>query len=128
MKILLDTCTFLWWISDAVELSRRARELCLDPENDVVVSVVSHWEITIKWQLGKLPLPEPPDRFVPDQRRAHGFATLAIDEAAIGTMGRLAPLNRDPFDRLLVAQAIAEGMILLTPDAQIARYPVRAEW
>ncbi len=68
MKILLDTCTFVWIITDADELSTNARQLFVDPENEVYLSVVSIWEILVKFSLGRLPLPEPPERFIPTKR------------------------------------------------------------
>ncbi|MDD5306064.1 MAG: type II toxin-antitoxin system VapC family toxin [Deltaproteobacteria bacterium] len=128
MKLLLDTCTFLWITLDAPELSKRCRELYLDPENEVHFSAVSAWEIAIKNQLGRLPLPEPPERFVPIQREKHGIAALPLDEISALHARRLPPLHQDPFDRMLVCQAIVNGMTILTPDEHISRYPVLTEW
>ncbi len=128
MKLLLDTCSFLWIVADAAELSARARDLFTDPDNDVFLSSVSAWEIAVKHELGKLPLPEPPERFVPEQRHAHGIARLSIEEEATLAVHRLPAVHRDPFDRMLVGQAIAGGLVLLTPDPWIGRYPVRTAW
>lgn len=128
MRLLLDTCTFLWIAADAPQLSRRSRELFAAPEHEVFLSSVSAWEIAVKTALGRLPLPEPCDRFVPAVREAHAIAPLPLDETACLLLPRLPAVHRDPFDRMLVCQAMAGGLVLLTPDLDIARYPVRTEW
>jgi PIN domain nuclease of toxin-antitoxin system len=128
MRILLDTCTFLWIIADAPELSTRARELFGDPGNEVFLSSVSTWEISIKHALGRLPLPEAPERFIPTQREQHGVETLALEESATLHLTRLPQLHKDPFDRMLICQAIIHGMVIITPDELILQYPVRSTW
>ncbi len=128
MRLLLDTCTFLWIIGGAKELSSRAREAFADPANEALLSAACAWEIAVKHRLGKLPLPEPPDVFVPAQRAAHGIEPLAIDEEAALHVAKLPDLHRDPFDRLLVAQALVGGLVVLTPDDSIREYPVRTLW
>jgi len=128
MKVLLDTCTFLWIISDDPKLSNRARELHSDPANQVYFSSVSAWEISVKNTLGRLPLPGPVDRFIPEQRESHGIEQLVLDEIAALQLPRLPTLHRDPFDRMLVCQAIVNGLTLLTPDELIVQYPVRTAW
>jgi len=128
VRILLDTCTFLWIIGDAPELSNRARELFIDPANDVFLSAVSAWEITVKHSLGRLPLPEPPERFIPLQRERHGIEALPLEEEATLYLNRLPSPHRDPFDRMLICQAIVHGMVILTPDELITQYPVRSLW
>lgn len=128
MKLLLDTCTFLWIAADAPELSPRAREVFADPENEVYLSAVSAWEIALKHALGRLPLPEAPERFVPDQRRRHGIDALPLDEEAALHLARLPVLHRDPFDRMLVSQALAHGLVILGPDRLLGQYPVRMTW
>lgn len=128
MRLLLDTSTFLWIITDAPELSARARELFVDPGNEVYLSSVSAWEIAVKYALGRLPLPEPPERFVPFQRRQHGIEPLLLDEEAALHLARLPPLHKDPFDRMLVCQAIIHGLAILTPDELVYQYPVRTVW
>ena len=126
MRLLLDTCTFLWIVGGAPELSSRARELFVDPDNEVYLSVVSAWEIALKHAAGRLPLPELPERFVPAERRRHGIDTLGLDEETALHLGRLPPLHRDPFDRMLVCQAIVHGLVILGPDTLITQYPIRA--
>ena len=128
MRILTDTCTFLGLAIDSPRLSERARELYRDPDHEVFLSSVSAWEISLKHGLGRLPLPEPPERYLARLREMHGIEALPLRERPALAHHRLPLLHRDPFDRMLVAQAIDEGMVILTPDPDIARYPVRVEW
>jgi len=128
MKLLLDTCTLLWIAINSNELSQRARELFVDPHNLVLLSVASAWEIAVKNRLGKLPLPQPVERFVPSLRTKYCVESLPLDEESALHEARLPPLHRDPFDRILVSQAIVHGLVLLTPDSLIQQYPVRSTW
>ncbi|TWJ26398.1 type II toxin-antitoxin system VapC family toxin [Geobacter argillaceus] len=128
MNILLDTCTFLWLVADSPDLSENARRLFADPDNDVYLSVASAWEIIVKHNLGKLPLPVPSHEFIKNNRTRHRIETLALDEAAVLQLSRLPEYHKDPFDRILICQAIAGSMTILTPDTHITRYPVRTEW
>lgn len=116
MRLLLDTCTFLWLISDDDSLSQSARELFQNPQNEVFLSVVSVWEITVKYQLGKLPLPQHPRHYIPQQRTRHYIESLSLHEEAIQHLVNLPEIHRDPFDRMLICQAVEEGLVLLTPD------------
>ncbi len=128
MRILLDTSTFLWIITDAPELSPRACKLFRDPTNEVYLSTVSTWEIAIKYALDRLPLPEPPERFIPFQRKEHGVESLPLEEEATLHLARLPRIHKDPFDRMLVCQALVHGLVILTPDEFILQYPVRWIW
>lgn len=128
MRLLLDTAAFLWIIDDAPELSAEARELFVDPGNEVYLSSVSAWEIAIKYGLGRLPLPESPDRFISTQRKQHGIDTLQLEEEAALYLTRLPLLHKDPFDRMLVCQAIVHSLVILTPDDRVTQYPVRTLW
>ncbi|MHB8708027.1 MAG: type II toxin-antitoxin system VapC family toxin [Desulfuromonadales bacterium] len=128
MKLLLDTCAFLWLIGDSPELSASARRLFADPANEVFLSAASAWEIIVKHQLGKLPLPQPPQEFIPTWRSRHSIEPLPLDEAAVLQLARLPDYHRDPFDRILICQAIASSLVILTPDSLIGQYPVRVEW
>ena len=128
MRLLLDTCTFLWLVSDSPRLSGRAREQFSLPENEVYLSAASAWEIAVKEKLGRLPLPAPPAEFVPGQRKAHGIEPLAVDEEAALYVPHLPDLHRDPFDRMLVSQATVHGLVLMTPDRDIRQYAVRTLW
>jgi PIN domain nuclease of toxin-antitoxin system len=128
VRLLLDTCTFLWIVGGAPDLSSHARELFVDPDNEVYLSVVSAWEIALKHAAGRLPLPGSPEQLVPAERRRHGIDTLGLDEESALHLGRLPPLHRDPFDRMLVCQAIVHGLVILGPDPLITQYPIRAAW
>lgn len=127
MKLLLDTCTFLW-LAGGHSLSPQADSLVRDPSHDVLLSAVSVWEISTKYRAGKLPLPEPPERLIPTERRLRGVEPLAFDEDAALVVSRLPMLHRDPFDRMLICQAIAHGLAIVTPDPMVAQYPVRIVW
>jgi PIN domain nuclease of toxin-antitoxin system len=128
MKLLLDTCTFLWIASDSKQLSKAAASLFLDENNERYFSTASAWEIGIKHAMGRLPLPERPDIYIPRIREASGIESLPIDEEAALHSGKLPSLHTDPFDRMLVAQAIVHGMTILTPDAAIEQYAARVVW
>jgi PIN domain nuclease of toxin-antitoxin system len=128
VTLLLDTCTFLWVTTAHPRLSPRAAALIADPANDVHLSAVTVWEIVTKHGRGRLPLPLPPDQFVPMQRERRGFRALPMDENAVLQGIRLPALHRDPFDRMLIAQAIAHGLAILTPDPLVTQYPVRVLW
>jgi PIN domain nuclease of toxin-antitoxin system len=128
VKILLDTCTFLWITTDDPALSQRAQELFAAIENEIYLSVVSTWEIAVKHGIGKLPLPALPEQYIPAQRIKHGIDSLPLDEEASLYLGKLPTPHKDPFDRMLICQAIVHDMILLTPDPLITQYPVRTDW
>ena len=128
MKLLLDTCAFLWAVLDDPKLPVRVRETIAEMDNEVFVSAVSFWEISIKVGLGKLSLPEAPDLYLPTQRIAAGVELLEIGEAEVCTVYRLPLIHRDPFDRLLIAQADCHGMVIATKDPAIRKYPVRTLW
>ncbi len=128
MKVLLDTCTFLWMITGARHVPHRVVELFQSPDNEIFLSAASAWEISVKHGLGKLRLPEPPERFVPTARATYGVATLAIDEESALHASKLPFLHRDPFDRILISQSIVHGMAILTPDPLITQYPARTMW
>ena len=128
MKLLLDACTFLWFAQDAPVLSALARNACIDPDNELYLSVVSVWEIASKHHIGRLPLPEPASTYVPSRREHYGIVSLELTEEAIWQLPKLPPVHRDPFDRILICQAIVHGLIILTPDEHITKYPVRVKW
>ena len=128
MKLLVDTCTFLWIASESPRLSKTAAAVFLDRNNDRYLSAASAWEISSKHAAGRLHLPERPDILVPMIREASGIASLDIDEESAFHSGRLPALHSDPFDRMLVAQAIVHGMTILTPDREIEQYAVRVLW
>lgn len=124
MKILLDTHIFLWFISGDSKLSADVRDVVRDPDNEIYLSVVSVWECIVKHQLGKLPLPEPPEIYLPKQRDIHQIASLELDESSVVQLSKLPPLHRDPFDRILICQALQNGLTIVTIDAAVRAYPV----
>lgn len=128
MRALLDTHTFLWWITDDPRLSARAREVIGDGENKIFLSAASGWEMAIKAKLGKLRLPGDPVSFIAEQIAVNGFDSLPVQMSHALFVYALPSYHRDPFDRLLVAQAKLENLCLLTADPQMARYPVEIVW
>jgi PIN domain nuclease of toxin-antitoxin system len=124
MKILLDTCIFLWFISGDRRLSNPVRETICDSNNDVFLSTISIWESIVKYQLGKLPLPESPEVYLPAQRKLHHISSLSLDEASVAQLSILPSVHRDPFDRMLICQALEHNMALATVDDHIRSYPV----
>lgn len=123
MRLLLDTHVFLWLQTEPERLGVHLA-LVEDPDAELVVSAVSAWEIAIKHALGRLPLPEPPHLYVPERVRAIGARALAIEHSHALGVATLPPLHRDPLDRLLVAQALALDLTILTADASVTQYAV----
>jgi PIN domain nuclease of toxin-antitoxin system len=124
MKLLLDTHVFLWFISGDRHLPDKWREMIQDPENEVYLSVVSLWEAIIKHNLGKLPLPESPDLYLPNQRERHRISALPLDEASVARLTALPALHKDPFDRMLICQALQHSLLLASLDGAILDYGV----
>ena len=128
MRVLLDTHAFLWWISDDRRLSDRAREIIGDGRNELYFSAASGWEISIKVGLGRLDAPESLDRFIADQLSRNAIQALPIYLRHALHTRTLPDHHRDPFDRILVSQAVLEETPLLSADPQISRYPVEVVW
>ena len=116
MRLLLDTHVFLWYITAGPRLPAPFLAAIQEPANEVSLSAASIWEAVIKYGLGKLPLPAPPAHYLPQQRDAHGIDALPIDEGAMTHLANLPALHRDPFDRLLIAQALQHGLTIATVD------------
>lgn len=127
MRALLDTHTFLWAIADDKRLSRRAQKIFTGP-NDLWVSVASVWEISIKVQAGKLPLPDPPGPYIVKQLGENRIGILPIDLRHVLRVETLPGYHRDPFDRMLISQSIEEKLPLVTADPLFERYPVEILW
>lgn len=128
MKLLLDTHAFLWWIRDDDSLGRRARKAITDERNQCFLSMASCWEMAIKKGLGKLDIPEPVDGFVAEQVAANRFSILPIELRHVAHVSRLAFHHRDPFDRLLAAQATEEGMSIASADRIFQHYGIERVW
>ena len=128
MRVLLDTCAFIWLTTDAPELTAKAKDIFQNPDNRIALSVVSIWEMLVKHGLGKLALPDQPETFIARQCEQHFIDILPLDYRAVLQLARLPNPHRDPFDRMLVCQALEQGLTILTPDHCIAQYPVATIW
>ncbi|MDO8672015.1 MAG: type II toxin-antitoxin system VapC family toxin [Dehalococcoidia bacterium] len=128
MRYLLDTHAFLWWIMADPRLSTRAMEIVRDAGNEIWFSAASAWEIAIKARLGRITFAEDPVSFIPRQIAANGFKNLVVENEHALFVCALPLLHRDPFDRLLIAQASVEKMMLLTADRAFAMYDVPVVW
>jgi PIN domain nuclease of toxin-antitoxin system len=128
MSFLLDTCTLIWLATEPEKLSRPAEEAIVDQRSVLYLSAVSAWEICLKASRLKLDLGGPPARIIPELRAQYAIEPLPLDEASVLHSISLPNVHSDPFDRLLVCQAIQHGLTLLTPDDSIHRYPVRCLW
>jgi PIN domain nuclease of toxin-antitoxin system len=125
MRVLIDTHVFLWLFAD-IKISQKIKDFLLDTKsNEIYVSHVTAWEISIKYGVGKLKLPEVPELFVPDRIRRAGFLQLPIKMAHVLSVHGLPPIHKDPFDRLLVSQAKAENLTILTADPNFPRYKIK---
>ncbi len=125
MRVLIDTHVFLWLFAD-IKISQKIKDFLLDTKsNEIYVSHVTAWEISIKYGVGKLKLPEVPELFVPDRIRRAGFLQLPIKMAHVLSVHGLPPIHKDPFDRLLVSQAKAENLTILTADPNFSRYKIK---
>ena len=123
MRALLDTHVWLWMLSNPERLGE-ALEVIEDPASRLLLSAASSWEIAIKYALGRLPLPEPPSSYVPDRIRWSGVTPLPVEHAHALAVAELPAHHRDPFDRLLIAQARLEGVPIITADPQLRTYGV----
>ena len=128
MRLLLDTHTLLWWLANDPKLSAQARAAIANPRNDCFVSLASCWELAIKASLGKLRLSKPVERFIPDELAANDFQLLPIEFKHVARVESLEFHHRDPFDRLLAAQALADKLTLLSADEAFDRYGVKRVW
>lgn len=124
MRLLLDTHAFLWFIVKDDRLTVPTLTALRDPNNEVFLSVVSVWETIIKHALGKLPLPAPPATYLPEQRRRHRIKSLPVDEVTVALLSELPSLHRDPFDRLLICQALRYDLTIVTVDPVVTAYSI----
>lgn len=124
MKLLLDTHIFLWYITKDRRLKKEYRDCIRDVENQVFLSVASIWEAIVKYQLGKLSLPQPPEIYLPLQRKRHRIDSLFLDESSVCHLPDLPNIHRDPFDRILICQSIESSLIIITEDENIKKYPI----
>jgi PIN domain nuclease of toxin-antitoxin system len=128
MTLLLDSCAFLWLASAPEHLGARAAKVLDDPVNERVLSLASVWEITLKHHTGKLPLPSPPEVWIEEQMRLQDIAALPLQREVLYLSGNLPKLHKDPFDRLIAAEALHRGLRLLSPDEPFAKYGCDVLW
>ncbi len=128
MKLLLDTHTFLWWVTNDEKLSITARNLISNPQNDIFFSIVSVWEIVIKAKIGKLPLPESPEIYIPSRLSYYGFIPLSINLKDVLQIWYLESHHNDPFDRLLIAQSQIKNLPIITADTKFSLYNINVIW
>lgn len=128
MRLLLDTHAFLWFILDDSQVSTTAKQLIANPDNIIEVSPASYWEIAIKISLGKYALPEPFAPFMEREIALNDFHVLPIEPRHTAILTTLPFHHRDPFDRLLIAQAIVEEIPIVSMDAIVDAYPVNRMW
>lgn len=124
MRLLLDTHVFLWFISASPRLPPGMRDAIRDTDNDTFLSVAAVWEAIVKHQLGKLPLPQPPQTYLPLQRDLHQIRSLPLDESSVTRLAGLPALHKDPFDRVMVCQALHLGLTMVTVDPAVRAYPI----
>jgi len=124
MRLLLDTQAFLWYITNDPKLPPYAFDAIRNKSNAVFLSVVSVWEALVKFQIGKLSLPSPPDEYLNSRRLAHGIEPLDLELGAVSQLLSLPPHHRDPFDRMLVCQARHHDLTVVTTDQLLPSYPV----
>jgi len=128
MRILLDTCTLLWFQMSPSRIPAGLLAIMLNPETPLYLSASVVWEIAIKWSSGKLYLPCPPDEFVKKARLESMLETVPMFESSALQVAKLPRLHSDPFDRMLIAQSIEHGLALATPDPLIRQYAVKTIW
>lgn len=128
MRLLLDSHAFLWWVDGGERLSRRARAAIASERNECFVSIASGWEMAIETSLGKLRLPRPIGAFLDTQLAVNRFRLLAVELSHLERVSDLPFHHRDPFDRLLVAQALEEQLSVISADRVFARYGVKRTW
>jgi PIN domain nuclease of toxin-antitoxin system len=128
VKLLVDTHCWLWYLLTPERLNEPAQKALRDPENEIFFSVASSWEIVVKFGLGKLDLPLPPSNYIPDRLAKLGHQTLSIRQSHVLQLEALPLHHRDPFDRILVAQAQVEGLSLATADKVLTAYDVPVFW
>jgi PIN domain nuclease of toxin-antitoxin system len=128
MKLLLDTHTFIWAATDDTKLSPTARELLLDCDNELILSVASIWEMSIKASIGKLILQQPLEQIINEQIQINGIRVLNVESAHALGVASLQWHHRDPFDRLLISQAMLENLAILSCDTVMDAYGVSRIW
>ncbi len=128
MRLLVDTCTLIWMTAEPQRLSKPCVQALDNPESELFLSDCTVWEICQKWQSGKLKLPEPPRNWCQNQIAVWKLEPVTMERSHLFRVSELPDHHRDPFDRLLVSQALEERLTIVTPDSAIQRYPVSTLW
>jgi len=128
MTLLLDTCTFVWLCSAPEKLSEPATRVLDKQSNDRALSLASVWEITLKYHSGKLPLSEQPHRWIEEQLRLQDIDVLPLQRTTLYRAGALPPIHKDPFDRVIAADALQRGLRVVSPDAPFRAYGCEVIW
>lgn len=128
MKVLMDAHVFLWFVNGSSQLSAHARTIIEDPANDKFLSMASIWEMAIKISIGKLSIAQPFEQFIPHQLQINGFEMFEIKFDHLSKASQLPFHHRDPFDRLLIAQSLAEQMPIISVDPVFDSYSVQRLW
>jgi PIN domain nuclease of toxin-antitoxin system len=127
-RMLLDTHSFLWFVTEDAKLSAVAERLIADAANEPILSAACVWEIAIKVSIGRLPIPAPIESFIPEQLRINRISLLPIELKHLFEITRMPLHHRDPFDRMLIAQAIVEGLPVVGADPAFDKYPIQRLW
>ncbi len=128
MRYLLDTHTFLWLAADPASLSRKVSKLVRETSHSLYISAASGWEIALLWRLKRIDLPDEPQRFIPEAMQKLSVLPLPIGFQTAISAAMLPLIHRDPFDRILIAEAMKEKMIVLTKDKTFGEYGIQAIW
>ncbi len=128
MTLLLDTCTFIWLCSAPEKLSDPAARALDNQSNDRALSLATVWEITLKHHSGKLPLPEKPDLWIEEQLRLQDIDVLPLQRTTLYGAGALPAIHKDPFDRVIAADALQRGLRVVSPDAPFRAYGCEVIW
>jgi PIN domain nuclease of toxin-antitoxin system len=128
MRILLDTCAFIWLVSDPDQLGSAAKLALGDPYKERFLSLASVWEIVLKYHTGKLPLPREPENWIEEQARIQDITILSLERGVIYHSGKLPTIHRDPFDRMIVSESLIHKMPILSPDRPFLEYGCQVIW
>lgn len=128
MRLLLDTHTLIWFDSEPSQLSAVCRSMLADRSNSLILSIASIWEMQVKCQAGRLNLRVPLSRLIDEQSQNNGLEILPIQPQHVYALQKLPDVHRDPFDRIMIAQAIVENLLFVSKDSLVSQYPVQQVW
>lgn len=128
MRLLLDTCSFLWFISEHPLMPESVRKKIIEKEADIFLSVISVWEILLKNQAGRLDFPKNALQYISEAKQKHAIESLHLSEKDMKHLAKLPAIHKDPFDRMLICQVIENDCVLVTSDKAVSKYPVKTLW